>query len=71
MSTRTLLILQSIMSGLHIVNISIATQDGVPKWVSIGLSAVMASLQVLLQNTGNNTEPAPAPQPKPANPSTL
>lgn len=57
MKTITLLIIQAALSGLQVVNVSLATMQDVPAWVSLMIAAVVAALQSVVQHAGNATQP--------------
>lgn len=60
MNTTVLLIVQAALSGLQVVNVSLATMEGLPPWVALTVAAVVASLQSVVQHAGNQTVPPPA-----------
>jgi len=58
MSTTTLLIIQAVLSGLQVVNVSLATMQDVPAWVSLLVAALVAAGQSIVQHAGNKSQPA-------------
>jgi hypothetical protein len=59
MNPTTLLVIQAVLSGLQVVNVSLATMQDVPGWVSLVVAAVVAALQSVVQHVGNQAAPVP------------
>jgi hypothetical protein len=63
MTSQVILILQSLLSFLQVVNVGIATTvKDVHPLVPLIMSGAMAAIQTYLQRAGNKLEPGPRPQ---------
>lgn len=60
MSTHTILLLQSILIFLQMVNAALGVTLHVPPVVSVMLSAFVGAFQFYVNHVGNQTQPPPA-----------